>query len=96
LDDWRVIFERAAAVAPKVKVTIYFVSFIVFGTMIVLNLFIGIILNGMAETHAEIERQQATASDPDLAAIEQQLAALQTAVRRLRQARERTTRPPTD
>jgi voltage-gated sodium channel len=36
----------------------YFVSFILFGTMIVLNLFIGVIMNSMQE--AAFESQQAT------------------------------------
>ena len=33
----------------------YFVSFILFGTMIILNLFIGVIMNAMAEVQAEAE-----------------------------------------
>jgi hypothetical protein len=48
----------------------------------------------MSETHAEIAEQQAAVNDSDLAAIEQQLATLQAAVRRLRQTRERTPPPP--
>ena len=35
----------------------YFVSFILLGTMIMLNLFIGIIMNSMSEMHAELEEQ---------------------------------------
>jgi voltage-gated sodium channel len=82
LDNWGDIFTRAAAVAPMLKVAIYFVSFIVFGTMIILNLFIGIILNSMSETHTEIEereRQQhiqengAATIDDNLAQLEREL-----------------------
>jgi voltage-gated sodium channel len=61
---------------------IYFVSFILLGTMIMLNLFIGIIMNSMAEMHAEIEGRdrarhlqelgQATLLD-ELNLLEQQL-----------------------
>jgi voltage-gated sodium channel len=86
LDDWGNIFQRATEVAPTLKVAVYFVSFIVFGTMIILNLFIGIILNSMSETHAEIEQARTAASNPELAEVEAQLAALQESVRRLRRA----------
>ena len=40
---------------------VYFISFILLGTMIVLNLFIGIIVNGMDEARAEQERREAAA-----------------------------------
>ena len=36
----------------------YFVSFVLFGTMIILNLFIGVILNSMAEAQEESERNK--------------------------------------
>lgn len=36
----------------------YFVSFVMFGTMIMLNLFIGVIINSMDEARAERERDQ--------------------------------------
>ncbi|MCG3149805.1 MAG: hypothetical protein PCFJNLEI_03270 [Verrucomicrobiae bacterium] len=86
LDNWGDIYRRAAEVAPVLKVVVYFVSFIVFGTMIILNLFIGIILNSMSETHAEIEKARTAASNPELAEVEAKLAALQESVRRLRRA----------
>jgi voltage-gated sodium channel len=89
LDDWRQVYESAAAVASAGKVTLYFVSFIVFGTMIILNLFIGIILNSMSETHEEIAAAEAAAAHPELAAVEKQLAELQETVRRLRQNSDR-------
>lgn len=57
LDNWGDIFNRAIEHVPAFKVALYFVSFIVFGTMIILNLFIGIILNSMSEMHAEIEER---------------------------------------
>jgi voltage-gated sodium channel len=40
---------------PTVAVA-YFISFILFGTMIILNLFIGVIMNGMEEAQAEAAR----------------------------------------
>lgn len=36
---------------------LYFISFILLGTMVVLNLFIGVILNGFEEVKKEIERE---------------------------------------
>ncbi len=86
LDNWGDFFLRATEHASPVLVTLYFVSFIVFGTMIVLNLFIGVIMNSMTEMQEEMERGPAAAApagDP-LAALEAQLGALQEEVRRLR------------
>jgi voltage-gated sodium channel len=40
LDDWRFLFESAKGSSPAVA-AIYFISFILLGTMIMLNLFIG-------------------------------------------------------
>lgn len=54
LDNWSDLFS---AVSPHVPLTatLYFVSFILLGTMIMLNLFIGVITNSMAEMHTELE-----------------------------------------
>lgn len=86
LDNWGDFFLRATEHASPVLVSLYFVSFIVFGTMIVLNLFIGVIMNSMTEMHAELERETAVPGrgDDPLAALEGQLAAMQEEVRRLR------------
>ena len=44
---------------------IYFVSFILLGAMIIMNLFIGVIMNSMQESHQEMEREQKSkASQP--------------------------------
>jgi voltage-gated sodium channel len=60
LDNWGEIFLLQLGQVSGIKVTGYFVTFIVFGTMIILNLFIGIIMNSMSEMHAEIaERDRA-------------------------------------
>ena len=34
----------------------YFISFILLGAMIIMNLFIGVIMNSMQESHAELEK----------------------------------------
>jgi voltage-gated sodium channel len=85
LEGWVEVFAAANG-AGAVRTTIYFTSFIVLGTMIMLNLFIGVIMNSMGEMHAEIDERdrdrhlretgQPTVED-DFAAIEQQLKTLQ-------------------
>jgi voltage-gated sodium channel len=45
--------------APIVSAA-YFVSFVLFGTMVILNLFIGVILNGMNEAQLETEALEAS------------------------------------
>ncbi len=57
LDDWRTMYDGARAAAP-IAATIYFVSFILLGTMIMLNLFIGVVMNSMAEMHVELEERK--------------------------------------
>jgi voltage-gated sodium channel len=84
LDNWSDLFDAARAGAPMAA-ALYFVSFILLGTMIMLNLFIGIIMNSMSEMHAEIEARdrarhvkefgRATLAD-DFNLLEQQLDAL--------------------
>lgn len=93
LDNWSDIFRAAQEGAP-VSALVYFVTFILLGTMIMLNLFIGIIMNSMSEMHAEIaererarhERETGAATlEDELKALEQELLATQTrlaAVRR--------------
>jgi voltage-gated sodium channel len=59
LDNWTDLF-LAAAEGSRLAAVLYFVSFIMLGTMIMLNLFIGIIMNSMAEMHNELaERERA-------------------------------------
>ena len=93
LDNWGDVFNRAIEHVSAVKVAFYFVTFIVFGTMIILNLFIGIIMNSMAEMHDEIAEGDRTAHatqtgtpaiETELRELERQTEALQTQMRRLR------------
>jgi hypothetical protein len=63
-------------------------AFIVFGMMIILNLFIGIILNSMAKTHAEIARGTGPAAANELGALEEQLRSMQATVQGLRRDRQ--------
>lgn len=93
LDNWADLFNAQLPHVPGIKVAIYFVTFIVFGTMIILNLFIGIIMNSMSEMHAEIaerdraqhERETGAATlEDDLQTLERELKELQTRMAGLR------------
>lgn len=93
LDNWADLFNAQLPHVPGIKVGIYFVTFIVFGTMIILNLFIGIIMNSMSEMHAEIaerdraqhERETGAATlEDDLQTLERELKELQTRMAGLR------------
>jgi voltage-gated sodium channel len=91
LDDWKFLFASASGSSPAIA-AIYFVSFILLGTMIMLNLFIGIIMNSMAEMHAELDEYNAAKRDAtergsvmaDLTALDQQLASLKTNLAEIR------------
>jgi len=76
LDDWAKVFADVKGASPSLA-TLYFVSFILLGTMIMLNLFIGVITNSMAEMHAEMaQTESAGTPQPTLlqiAKIEEQL-----------------------
>ena len=55
--------------AQPIAAIAYFISFIVMGTMIILNLLIGVVVNGMAESHKELEGNEA--ADHSARALEQ-------------------------
>ena len=105
LDNWTDLFAAQVAHVPPVKVAIYFVTFIVLGTMIILNLFIGIIMNSMSEMHAEIaerdrarhERETGAATlEDELKSLERQLKETQTRIVGLRRRwLKETPRPST-
>lgn len=61
LDNWSDLFALLQPHAPFAA-PLYFVSFILLGTMIMLNLFIGIVMNSMTEMHAELEAREARRS----------------------------------
>jgi voltage-gated sodium channel len=102
LDNWGDIFNRAIETVPAFKVALYFVTFIVLGTMIILNLFIGIILNSMSEMHAEIEERDrarhvaeggATTIGDELKLLERQARELQDQLAALRRRSARGEHP---
>jgi voltage-gated sodium channel len=77
--------------AHPVLGALFFVSFVLVGTMIILNLFIGVIMNGMNEAHTDAENERkdadrkargdaAPALDEELGALAEQVATLQKAL----------------
>ena len=87
LEGWAEIMrvQLAAGASPALTIT-YFVSFILLGTMITLNLLIGVIVTGMDEARQEMEdderqRHLATTGVPspadDVAALRRQVELLQ-------------------
>jgi voltage-gated sodium channel len=86
-------------VAPSARPILapfYFISFILIGTMIILNLFIGVIMNSMSESQREAEeqvererlrkdtrKQSVQRLEADLESLEKQLAEMQHVVRTL-------------
>lgn len=101
LDNWGDLYFAQVAHVPALKAALYFGTFIVFGTMIILNLFIGIIMNSMAEMHAEIaERDRARQPDAapgtlanELEALEQEMHTLHQRLAGLRQRWKRDSLP---
>ncbi|WP_414664453.1 ion transporter [Horticoccus sp. 23ND18S-11] len=90
LEGWAEIMREQLAAGASPTLTIaYFVSFILLGTMITLNLLIGVIVTGMDEARREMEddereRHRAATGAPtpadDVAALSRQVEALQTSL----------------
>ena len=83
-----------APMARPVLAPFYFISFILIGTMVILNLFVGVIMTGMEEAHQDAAERDAredlensndteirAALYRDLRQLEQQVADLQTSIR---------------
>ncbi len=79
-------FAQELCTAPKAMpwAALYFVIFVLMGTVIFLNLFVGIIVNTMSEIH---QRQVEGPANPreELERLEEELLALRERVRRLRE-----------
>ncbi len=62
LEGWAdILYQQIRAETPTVPAwgaILYFVTYILLGTMIMLNLFIGIVLNGMQEIQKEAEAEK--------------------------------------
>jgi voltage-gated sodium channel len=94
LEGWADILRAQLVASPTPLIAIgYFVSFILIGTMIVLNLLIGVIVGGMDEARQEIEDADRARSlavtgrpseDDDLVALQRQVDDLHKALTALR------------
>lgn len=95
LEGWVDLMDRqfAAGVLAAPGIVAYFVSFILLGTMIILNLLIGVIMSGMQEAAAEAEATNrarhrhdagAPSLDDDFRALERQVKGLAEALEQLR------------
>jgi voltage-gated sodium channel len=81
LDNWSELYASVQRDHPFAA-SVYFFSFILIGTMIMLNLFIGIVMNSMTELHAELEqRERARSGAPQ--SREDELGALAAELERL-------------
>lgn len=95
LEGWVDLMQEQRARWPFLA-PIYFVSFILLGTMIALNLLIGVIVNGMSEAQQETAMGQIASSLPGTSAhdelehLERQLESL---AQRLATLRERLPKP---
>lgn len=76
-----------ASTSNPITSVIFFVSFVLIGTMIVLNLFIGVIMTGMDEAKAEAEAEERvnnTDSENSLLLLEEKLSEIQELVKNIK------------
>ena len=66
----------ASSASPALAVT-FFVSFVLLGTMVMLNLFIGVVMTGMQEAQDEREALVALESGQEVPTVEQELTQLE-------------------
>lgn len=84
------LFPDAQARAMPIVAALYFVSFVIIGTMIVLNLFIGVVISSMTEAQAENARMmlreqgEGESLDAQLASMERRLQEMSQQVSKLR------------
>ncbi len=74
--------------ASPIGAAVFFVSFVLLGTMIILNLFIGVIMNGMDEAREEAIEDDLVAPEEvqtNLSELEQKLTEMQALVLKLKQ-----------
>ncbi len=92
LEDWTDIMYRAMEYHPLTW--IYFVSFVVFGTFVVINLFIAVVINNLDE--AKQERLHDLEQPPTAESLLSELRATQQSLRRLEEQLQRRREEDTD
>lgn len=81
LEDWTDVMYKAMELHPMAW--IYFVSFVVIGTFVVVNLFIAMVINNLEE--AKVERLEALRGVPTLDDIQQDIEQTQSALKSLQE-----------
>lgn len=81
LEDWTDVMYKAMELHPLAW--IYFVSFVVVGTFVVVNLFIAMVINNLEE--AKVERLEALRGVPSLDDIQKDIEETQNALKRLQE-----------
>ena len=79
LEGWVEVMAAQQTAFPFIA-PLYFISFIVFGTMIILNLFIGVVVNSMTEMQEELEAQDTPVTSKT---IQAEITALRSSVDKL-------------
>ena len=85
LEDWTDIMYKAMELHPLAW--IYFVSFVVFGTFVVINLFIAVVINNLDE--AKQERLRDLEQTPTAESLLNELRTTQQSLRRLEEQLQR-------
>lgn len=70
--------------ASPIEAVLFFLAFIVLGTMIILNLFIGVIMKGMEEMEEEVDQRRIESGQSAEVSIEQELGRLADQLQALR------------
>ena len=86
LEGWTDLLDKAMELHPLAWV--YYVSFVVLGTFVVVNLFIAVVINNLDE--AKQERLRSLEEPPSREAILQELRSTQRALRRLEERLDRS------
>jgi voltage-gated sodium channel len=73
LEGWINVMDAVRLCVPGIGPILYFVFFIVIGTMIIMNLFIGVIVGGMSEAREEDEKARALSAKKDMMTITEEL-----------------------
>lgn len=92
LEDWTDVMYTAMEASPWAWV--FFVSFVILGTFVVVNLFIAVVINNLDE--AKAERLREMTAPPGRDEILRELRATQATLGRLQQRLEQTEPPPRD
>ncbi|MCA2960700.1 MAG: ion transporter [Silvanigrellales bacterium] len=76
--------------AAPIEAVLFFLAFIVLGTMIILNLFIGVIMKGMEEMQEEVDQRRIESGEAKQVSIEQELGRLADELQALRSRMRRS------